>query len=233
MKTCGTLLVAVALLSACAQRADQTKISVSWPPGYAYVPVCKEMVRYHATGFEIQGIKVSVPSLGGSGEVGGVKIDPKVVNQAYQTTQTLDFYFRSTCPLLASYSTNQAKFEQAVEDMRAAQVKLTQLALLLQTAQLQASPAPTAVNPPATEGTKTATKPAASPVETPTSKQAPAASTAGSTTAKHKTAVKQKLAKWVDAYGKKSKAKVVRAPPKSNTTLGLPATAPTPAPLPK
>ena len=219
MKTSHILLVAVVLLSACAEK-DQRKIAVSWAPGYAYVPVCKEMVKYQATGFEIQGVKVSVPSLGGSAEVGGVKVDPKVLNQAYQTTQTLDNFFRGTCPYLASYSGNKEKFEQTVADMLAAQTKLTQLALSLQTAQQPAtSPAP---------------QPAASPASQPTTAAAakPEASPAAQPTAKAKK-VKHRLANWVASYSKKSKAAIVKTPAKPNAALGLPPTAPTPAPLPR
>jgi len=46
-----------ALLCACAEK-DQTQIKVPWPPGVAYVPVCKPMVKYQGTSFEIQGVKV-------------------------------------------------------------------------------------------------------------------------------------------------------------------------------
>ena len=136
-------LAVAALLCSCGTQSDQTKIAVSWPPGYAYVPVCKPMVKYQGTSFEIQGIKVPVPALGGGVEVGGVKIDPKTLNQAYQTTQTLDAYFRTTCPLLASYSSDKEKFEKAVAQMQDAQTKLAQLALSLQ------SPAQPAANQPA------------------------------------------------------------------------------------
>jgi hypothetical protein len=202
---------------------DQRKIAVTWPPGYAYVPVCKEMVKYQATGFEIQGVKVSVPSLGGSGEVGGVKVDPKILNQAFQTTQTLDSYFRSTCPYLASYSGDKEKFEQTVADLLAAEIKLTQLAISLQAGQQ-----------PVTTASTTSAKLAASPAA-----QAPAAAAAkpavGATpqpAAKAK-AVKHRLANWVASYSKKSKTAIVKTPVKPNTSLGLPAIAATPAPLPK
>ena len=224
-----------ALLCACAEK-DQTQIKVPWPPGVAYVPVCKPMVKYQGTSFEIQGVKVPVPALGGGVEVGGVKVDPKILNQAYQTTQTLDFYFRSTCPLLASYTTDKAKFEQAVEDMRAAQVKLTQLALSLQTAQPAATPAPLTASAPAKEGSKTPAQPAASPVGKAAAKTAvqPVASAAAEAQPPAKnSAVKRKLARWVQAYAKTSKTKVVRTAPKPNTALDLPSTAPTPVPLPK
>ncbi len=234
MKVFVLLAWTTGLLCACAEK-DQTQIKVPWPPGVAYVPVCKPMVKYQGTSFEIQGVKVPVPALGGGVEVGGVKVDPKILNQAYQTTQTLDFYFRSTCPLLASYTTDKAKFEQAVEDMRAAQVKLTQLALSLETVQPAGTPAPlTAIAPPK-EGTKTAAQPAASSGEKAPAKTAaqPVTGSAAEQPPAKKSAVKRKLAKWVQAYSKTSKAKVVRTPPKPNTALDLPSTAPTPVPLPK
>jgi hypothetical protein len=200
------------LLCACpwGPQPDQRKIAVAWPPGYAYVPVCKPMVKYQGTNFEIQGVTVPVPALGGPAEIGGVKMDPKVLNQAYQTTQTLDTYFRATCPYLASYSGNKEKFEQTVADMLAAQTKLAQLALSLQTSQ---QPAASSAAQPANTA---ASKPAASPAPQPTAK-----------------AKKVRLASWVASYSKKSKAAIVKTPAKPNTALGLPPSEPTPAPLPQ
>jgi hypothetical protein len=221
MKTFMLPLSLVALLCSC----QSSKIAVAWPPGYAYVPNCKPQVKYQGASFEIQGVKIPVPQLGGAAEVGGVKVDPKVLNQAYYTTQILDTSYHDNCELLRAFSTDKAKFEAAVQEMRDSQTKLAQLAISLQSAQQPtASPAPQPT-------TTTSAKPAASPAAT-TSAAKPATSPAPQPAAKAK-AVKHRLANWVASYSKKSKAATVKTPAKPNTSLGLPASAPTPTPVPK
>lgn len=213
------VIVAVLLCSCVTEKPEYTTIRVSWPPGTAYVPVCKPLVKYQATSFEVKGVTIPVPQLGGSAQVGGVAVDPKVLNQAYQTTQILDTYYHSTCVLLPSYSTDKEKFEKAVQRMQASHTKLAQLALGLQTAQQPASPTPQPAAIPAPQpATTAAAKPAASPALQPAAKAK---------------AVEHRLDNWVASYSKKSKAAVVKTPAKPNTALGLPPTAPTPAPLPQ
>ena len=216
MRTRGLIfgIVAAALCCSC-ESNKSNKIAVAWPPGYAYVPNCKPQVKYQGASFEIKGVKIPVPQLGGAAEVGGVKVDPKVLNQAYQTTQILDASYHSNCELLPSFSTDKKKFERAVQGMQASQTKLQQLAMSLQVAQQPAgSPAP---------------QPAAAPVAQPATTAAaePAASPASQPAVKTK-AVKHRLANWVASYSKKSKAAIVETPAKPNAALGLPPTAPLP-----
>jgi hypothetical protein len=223
MKTFILPVIVTVLLCSCEMFGpprEYTTIKVSWPPGTAYVPVCKTLVKYQATSVEVKGVTIPVPQLGGSAQVGGVAVDPKVLNQAYQTTQILDTYYHSTCALLPAYSTDKEKFENAVQGIQDSETKLTQLALSLQTAQ----------QPAATPAAQPAPSPAAPPTASPAAKPAP--SPASQPAAKAK-AVKHRLANWVASYSKKSKAAIVKTPAKPNTALGLPPTAPTPAPLPR
>src|SRR5689334_19412153 len=130
------LPVIVALLTlplcSCPATDGPRKIKVSWPPGYVYVPRCRPLVKYQGTSFEIQGVKVPVPALGGTAEVGGVKVDSKVLNQAYQTTQILDASYHQNCELLPSSTTDKEEFQRAVKEMKDSQTKLQQLAMGLQ-----------------------------------------------------------------------------------------------------
>lgn len=215
------LFVAI-LFSSCAQQ-DHTKIKVAWEPGYAYVPVCKPLVKYQGSSFEVQGVKIPIPALGGNAEVGGVKVDPKVLNQAYQTTQTLDTYYHSTCALLPSYATDKKKFEKAVENMQDSQTKLAQLALSLQGAQ-QPSSGPEA------PVMMSATATVAPNPETPVSTSPTIASRAAPRSAGKSSAAKRKLEKWVASYAKKDKAAIVNTPAKPNTALDLPPAKPHPSP---
>ena len=216
--------VAVALCCSC----ETDRISVAWPPGHVNVPNCKPQVKYQGASFEIQGVKIPVPQLGGAAEVGGIKVDPKVLNQAYYTTQILDTSYHDNCELLRAFSTDKAKFEAAVQEMRDSQTKLQQLAMSLQVPQQPtASPAP---QPATTAAAKPATGQAAQPAAAAGAK--PATSPAPQPAAKAK-AVKHRLANWVASYSKKNKAAIVKAPVKPNTALGLPPAAPTPPPPPK
>src|SRR5437588_9956505 len=125
------MVVLPAILCSCLGDGDPeyTKISVGWAPGYAYVPTCKTLVKYQATGIEIQGVSIPVPQLGGAAQIGGVKVDPTLLNRAYHTTQTLDTSYHNSCALLPSFTTEKAKFENAVQDMQDSQTKLQQLAM--------------------------------------------------------------------------------------------------------
>jgi len=200
--------LSVALLF-CSCVQDYTSIKVAWPPGYAYVPACKPLVKYQGTSFEVQGVKIPVPALGGTAEVGGVKIDPKVLNQAYQTTQTLDMSYHQNCSLLPSFSTDKERFEKAVERMQDSQTKLAQLALSIQSAQ----PAPSGLPAPVSSTPANASAPLAV-AEGPGGAARPAAT--------KNRAAKHKLEKWVASYAKKNKAAIVNTPAKSNAALDLP-----------
>lgn len=215
MKT-SILLLGIAVTVCCSScQETHRKIGVAWSPGYAYVPSCKPQVKYQGTSFEIQGVKIPVPQLGGTAEVGGVKIDPKVLNQAYQTTQILDTSYHSNCELLPSFSTDKAKFEAAVQEMRDSQVKLSQLALSIQTGKSTAeTPSAPAANP-----LKVAEAPPdlAPAVMTGSSAGGPATPAAAK-----KKATREKLNKWVATYSKKTKKEVVKTRAKPNAALGLP-----------
>jgi hypothetical protein len=166
-------------------------------------------VKYQGKSFEIKGIKVPVPQLGGAAEIGGVSVDPKILNQAYQTTQILDAAYHQNCELLPSSTTDKETFQQAVQRMENSQTKLQQLALSLQTG----------------NGT------AQSPQKKPKDQEGPGglgpavetgSSMAGEAPAEP--AAARSLTKWVQSYAKGSKAAVIDTPAKANSTLGLPAT---------
>jgi hypothetical protein len=224
-------ITAVVVCLVCSSCEDgPRKIGVAWPPGYAYVPRCKPLVKYQGTGIEIQGVKIPVPQLGGAAEVGGVKIEPKVLNQAYQTTQILDQSYHADCGLLPAFTTDKEKFERAVQRMQDSQTKLQQLAMSLQGLQqggTAPAPAPVASVPEKRTPAANELQPI---VAGSSSAGNPEAGTASAPDGAKKAAAKKRLTKWVDSYAKKSKAAVVNTPAKANSTLGLPAASPAPHP---
>ena len=147
-------------------RPQYTTVKVLWGSGYVYLPTCKQLVEYQGKSFKIQGVSIPVPQLGGSAQIGGVSLDPQVLNQAYQTTQILDTNYHSTCALLPALVNDKEKFQNAVQSMQDTQNKLAQLALGVQSAQ-KSSPA---VQLAATETTKPAASSAAPPIVATTSK---------------------------------------------------------------
>lgn len=212
MKTSSLLcaLIILALLSSC--QTDPQKIHVAWAPGYVYVPRCKPLVKYQGTSFEVQGVKIPVPQLGGNAEIGGIKVDPKVLNQAYQTTQLLDASYHQNCELLPSFSTDKDKFEAAVQRMNDSQTKLQQLAFTI------IAPVP---NAPAVAAAP-APPPGNAPLATAAVANGATAATPPPTAAAQPAVVKKRLGKWVKSYAKKSKKAVVQEPVKANATLDLP-----------
>lgn len=122
-------LVPVILFSACAQEKCYS-IKASWGP--VCVPRCEALVEYQAHSFTIKGVKIPIPQLGGTTEVGEVSWDAKVLNQAFQTTQLLDRQLQSDCqqlPAFASLGRNQ--FQRALDRMTAREYRLGQLAFLV------------------------------------------------------------------------------------------------------
>jgi hypothetical protein len=215
MKTSILPLGLAILLCSCnlfGPRPQYTSVKVPWGSGYTYLPNCKTLVEYQGKSFKIQGVSIPVPQLGGSAQIGGVSLDPQVLNQAYQTTQTLDTSYHSTCALLPALVTDKEKYQAAVQSMVDTQNKLAQLAIGIQSAQKASSTTPAPAMVGATrQGGAEPPAPAEGPGESVKEK-----------------AIKETLNNWVAAYSKKSKEAVVKAPVKPNTDLGIP-----PAVLPK
>src|SRR5205814_1530430 len=118
------------------------QIKVAWPPGYENVPDCKPLVAMQGKSYDISGVNVPIPQAGTSVAVGGIKIDPKALQNASDAAIQADQRYIRLCSLLPSYSNNQAAFYRARDQMFDLIAGTTDVAKAVANATGQPAPAP-------------------------------------------------------------------------------------------
>ncbi len=176
------------------------------------------MVKYQGNSFEVTGVKIPIPALGGTSEIGGVKYDPQILNRAYETTQILNNHYVHQCELIQTdLNISKEKLDADIAKLRDYEEQLTQEALSV------ARDASPEASKPESMSTSTTTAnvgtiPAAKVNTSPEVKSRSALPSEGR---EHKTT----LARWVSTYSKTDEAgKVIasRTKPKPRSVLGLP-----------
>ncbi len=120
------LFVIFGLAGCCCTGFKQIKTS----DGTLAVPTCCPMIKYSGTSITVKDIGLAIPH--SPVNIGGVTVEPKVIQEACDIVQILEQHRISTCQILPSYATiSKSKFSEALDAMQNDETALTQFALVV------------------------------------------------------------------------------------------------------
>ena len=116
----------ILLLTGC----DTITLHVSWQPQPVTIQKCKPVVKYQGTSFVASGVKIPIPQLGGTTEVGEVSLKPQTLNTLYREVAILDALRLQYCDArLMAAQISRAALEAANNRMLDQEDKIATLAL--------------------------------------------------------------------------------------------------------
>ena len=130
------VFVASGLLASCCSFCHQdniVEVHVDWQQQPVKIVKCRPAVEYSGRGFSFKGFTVSIPSMGGSANVGGFDYKPQTLNKLFESVAILDLLRLQYCDMLvAEASLGKDEFRECNERIVQQTTKIAYLAMSAQ-----------------------------------------------------------------------------------------------------